>query len=136
MLDLLRFAAGITGTPAHALRTVISPDPSVCVVLASQGYPDKPRTGDRITGIPEAESLGATVFHAGTKMSGSDLVTSGGRVLGVTASGADLKAATAAAYAAAENDSLRWHAVSPRYRAKGPAALVDPVTLEFATVSS
>jgi phosphoribosylamine---glycine ligase len=102
LLDLLRFAAGTTGTPASALRTVISPDPSVCVVLAAQGYPDKPRTGDRITGITEAESQGATVFHAGTKMARGELVTSGGRVLGVTASGADLKAATTAAYAAAE----------------------------------
>jgi phosphoribosylamine---glycine ligase len=102
LLDLLRFAARITDTPAHALRTVVSPDPSVCVVLAAQGYPDKPQTGDRISGIAAAEGLGATVFHAGTKMSGADLVSSGGRVLGVTASRADLKAAIHAAYSAAE----------------------------------
>ena len=101
LLDLLCFAARITGKSAHALHTVVSPDPSVCVVLAAQGYPDKPRTGDRITGISAAESLSATVFHAGTKLSGSDLVTSGGRVLGVTASGADLRTAIQAAYTAA-----------------------------------
>ena len=101
LLDLLCFAAGITDKPAHALETVVSDDPSVCVVLAAHGYPDKPRTGDRIRGIPAAESLLTTVFHAGTKLSGSELVTSGGRVLGVTASGTDLKAAILSAYAAA-----------------------------------
>ncbi len=101
LLDLLCFAARITDKPAHALMTVVSPDPSVCVVLAAQGYPDKPRTGDRIKGIAAAESLLATVFHAGTRLSGSELVTSGGRVLGVTASGSDLQAAIQAAYGAA-----------------------------------
>ncbi len=101
LLDLLCFAARITDKPAHALMTVVSPDPSVCVVLAAQGYPDKPRTGDRIKGIAAAESLLATVFHAGTRLSGTELVTSGGRVLGVTASGYDLQAAIQAAYGAA-----------------------------------
>jgi len=74
--------------------------PSVCVVMASEGYPATPRTGDAISGIADAEALGAAVFHAGTKLSGSDLVTSGGRVLGVTASGPDLAAAIARSYAA------------------------------------
>jgi len=73
---------------------------SVCVTLAAQNYPGPPRTGDVITGIAEAEATGATVFHAGTKMEGDKLVTNGGRVLGVTASGATLRAAIDAAYAA------------------------------------
>ena len=98
LLDLLRFAARISDQPAHVLHTAVSPDPSVCVVLAARGYPGNPRTGGRITGIPAAESLSATIFHAGTKVSEGELVTSGGRVLGVTASGADLKAAIQAAY--------------------------------------
>jgi phosphoribosylamine--glycine ligase len=76
--------------------------PSVCVVMASAGYPATPRTGDAITGIAEAEALGATVFHAGTKVAGNELVTSGGRVLGVTASGDDLSAAIQRSYAAVE----------------------------------
>jgi phosphoribosylamine--glycine ligase len=71
---------------------------SVCVVLASKGYPDKPRTGDIITGIEEAEAAGATVFHAGTKKNGDKLVTNGGRVLGVTAGGATLRTAIDSAY--------------------------------------
>ena len=76
--------------------------PSVCVVMASDGYPGIPRTGDAITGTEEAEALGATVFHAGTRLAGSELVTSGGRVLGVTASGDDLAAAIQRSYAAVE----------------------------------
>ncbi|MFL6353751.1 MAG: phosphoribosylamine--glycine ligase [Bryobacteraceae bacterium] len=75
---------------------------SVCVVLAAKGYPGKARTGDVITGIEEAEATGATVFHAGTKKSGDQLVTGGGRVLGVTAGGATLQAAIDNAYAAVE----------------------------------
>ncbi|MEJ5370011.1 MAG: phosphoribosylamine--glycine ligase [Bryobacteraceae bacterium] len=78
------------------------PDPSVCVVLAAAGYPGKPRTGDPITGIEDAERRGAVVFHAGTKLDGGRLVTAGGRVLGVTASGATLEKAIAAAYHACE----------------------------------
>jgi phosphoribosylamine--glycine ligase len=74
---------------------------SVCLTLAAENYPAPPRTGDVITGIEEAEATGATVFHAGTKMEGDKLVTSGGRVLGVTATGDTLRAAIDAAYAAA-----------------------------------
>jgi phosphoribosylamine--glycine ligase len=76
------------------------PAPSVCVVMAAAGYPGTPRKGDLISGIEEAESLGATVFHAGTKAALEGAVTSGGRVLGVTASGDDLLAAIERSYAA------------------------------------
>lgn len=100
-LELLEFSAGLAGTPAARLQPEYSADPSVCVVLAAGGYPEQPRTGDEITGIGGAESLGAIVFQAGTKLAGQRLVTGGGRVLGVTASGADLAGAIEAAYAAA-----------------------------------
>jgi len=76
--------------------------PSVCIVLAAAGYPGKPRLGDVITGFTEAESDGAVVFHAGTKLSNEEIFTSGGRVLGVTASGDTLQAAIDAAYRAVE----------------------------------
>jgi phosphoribosylamine--glycine ligase len=76
--------------------------PSVCVVLASAGYPGSYETGKPIRGIAEAEATGATVFQAGTRAGASGVETSGGRVLGVTASGADLPAAIAAAYRALE----------------------------------
>jgi phosphoribosylamine--glycine ligase len=71
---------------------------SACVVLAALGYPDSPRTGDEITGIDTAESTGAKVFHAGTKLDGKRLLTSGGRVLGVTAQADSLRSAIDAAY--------------------------------------
>jgi len=74
--------------------------PTVCVVLAAGGYPGTPRKGDSISGIEEAEELGATVFHAGTQLGPNGLVTSGGRVLGVTASGDDLLTAIEQSYAA------------------------------------
>jgi phosphoribosylamine--glycine ligase len=67
--------------------------------MAAEGYPGKPRTGDAITGIEAAEATGATVFQAGTKATPAGLETAGGRVLGVTASGATLAAAIDNAYA-------------------------------------
>jgi phosphoribosylamine--glycine ligase len=75
--------------------------PSVCVVLASGGYPGAFETGKEITGITDAETTGATVFQAGTRMLHGRLETAGGRVLGVTASGADLQTAINEAYRAA-----------------------------------
>lgn len=77
-------------------------DPSVCVVMAAANYPATPHTGDRITGIDAAEALGATVFHAGTKLTTNGLATSGGRVLGVTHSGSTLPDAIENAYRAVE----------------------------------
>ena len=76
------------------------PHPSVCVVLASGGYPGKFDVGFPITGIENAESTGATVFHAGTRIQNGQLVNSSGRVLGVTVSGPDLPSAIDRAYAA------------------------------------
>jgi phosphoribosylamine---glycine ligase len=71
-------------------------DPSVCVVLAAEGYPGSVRTGDAITGLDQVHD--ATVFHAGTKIGENVLATSGGRVLGVTASGSTLDLARRNAY--------------------------------------
>jgi phosphoribosylamine--glycine ligase len=96
---LLRAATG--NLQGAALRW--KPEPSVCVVLAAHGYPGQVRTGDRISGL---ETIGAAgnvqVFQAGTKLGTQGLETSGGRVLGVTASGADLAAAVRNTYAAVE----------------------------------
>ena len=76
------------------------PGASVCVTLASQGYPGSPETGREIEGLPEAtEDL--VVFHAGTKRKGKAWTTSGGRVLGVTGVADDLPHAREKAYAAA-----------------------------------
>lgn len=75
---------------------------SVCVVMAAGGYPDKVDTGQFITGIGKAEDLGAFVFQSGTKLKNNALVTNGGRVLGVTALGEDIKNAIANVYNAIE----------------------------------
>ena len=77
--------------------------PSVCVVMASAGYPGSYAKGQPIHGLAEAARLPNTkVFHAGTARSGDQIVTAGGRVLGVTAWAKDLRGARDAAYAAVE----------------------------------
>jgi phosphoribosylamine---glycine ligase len=83
------------------------PDPAVCVVLAASGYPGKVRKGDAIEGQHlcndgRLDEYGAQVFQAGTALGPRGLETSGGRVLGVTASGSDLRLAIANAYAAVD----------------------------------
>ncbi len=79
------------------------PEAAVCVVMASGGYPGSYAKGKIITGLDAASALPRTkVFHAGTALKDGQIVTNGGRVLGVTALGKDLKAAQAAAYAAVE----------------------------------
>jgi phosphoribosylamine--glycine ligase len=73
---------------------------AVCVVLASGGYPGKYETGKPITGVEDAASIeGVTVFHAGTKLDGGQVVTAGGRVLGVTGVGESFREARDRAYA-------------------------------------
>ncbi|NJK73124.1 MAG: phosphoribosylamine--glycine ligase [Richelia sp. CSU_2_1] len=78
------------------------PGAAVCVVLASGGYPGNYRKGKLISGIEEAEAKGAQVFHAGTQLKNQQLVTEGGRVLGVTATGDTLEQAISQAYAAVD----------------------------------
>ena len=101
--DLLPWlvAAAAGKLPPGAPRA--QPGVACCVVLAAAGYPDKTRLGDPIDGLPQpADDL--RVFHAGTRArEGDRLLTAGGRVLGVTARGADLDAARARAYGAIEN---------------------------------
>ena len=99
LVDLLE--ASIDGTLAgHELRW--SPQAAVCVVMASGGYPGSYEKGKVITGIADADDLpGVKVFHAGTKLDDENVVTSGGRVLGVTALGQGLQVARDLAYKAA-----------------------------------
>ena len=75
---------------------------AACIVLASGGYPGKYESGKAITGLADAEAAGATVYHAGTRLTDAGYVTAGGRVLGVTALGDTLAEAIRRAYAAAE----------------------------------
>ena len=98
LVDL--FEACVDGTlDQHTLAW--SPRSAVCVVMASGGYPESYEKGKVISGLGDADSLeDVKVFHAGTKLAGEDVVTSGGRVLGVTALGEDLASAREKAYAA------------------------------------
>jgi phosphoribosylamine---glycine ligase len=79
-----------------------SPDWAVTLVLASRGYPASSSKGDPISGLDEAEALGAEVLHAGTTEYGGRIITAGGRVLNVTGTGASPAEARERAYAAAE----------------------------------
>ena len=78
------------------------PGSAVCVVAASEGYPGSYQKGMEIKGIEEAQALGAIVFHAGTKLQQQNLVTDGGRVLGITAVGENFKDAIQKTYQALE----------------------------------
>ncbi|MBD8606934.1 phosphoribosylamine--glycine ligase [Aeromicrobium sp. CFBP 8757] len=81
---------------------------SVTVVVASEGYPESPVTGDEITGVDAANALdGVDVIHAGTAVVDGRLVTAGGRVLSVTAVGADLAEARERAYAGVDRIAIR-----------------------------
>src|SRR5436190_8229500 len=101
LLELLD--ASLAGT-LDKIEMKWSPEPSVCVVMASKGYPGPIEKGKIIAGLDDAGKLPATkVFHAGTARDGDHIVTSGGRVLGVTAWGTDLSTARRAAYQAVEN---------------------------------
>lgn len=73
-------------------------DAAVTVVMASEGYPDEYRTGLEIFGIEEAETAGCTVYHAGTRLKDGRLITVGGRVLSVTATGRAVDQAARRAY--------------------------------------
>ncbi len=84
---------------------------AACIVMTSGGYPDKFKKGLPISGIPMGTN-DLKVFHAGTAMKNDQLVTSGGRVLGVTARGTDLKEALKTAYEAA--GKIRWDGVHYR----------------------
>lgn len=78
-------------------------EPAVCVVMASGGYPDSYKRGYEIKGLEDAEENGAVVFHAGTSLEDGKIINTGGRVLGVTAKGKDIKTAIANAYEAVGN---------------------------------
>ena len=91
--------AAATGGLAEVDPPRWKPGAAVAVVMASAGYPESSSSGDVITGAGSAEAIpDVHVIHAGTALDGADLVTAGGRVLAVVATGPDLAAARAAAY--------------------------------------
>jgi len=101
--DLAEILRAVAAGNLQSSKLRWKPGASVCVVLASGGYPGKFESGKHIEGLTAVSQItGVKVLHAGTKRVGQSLVTNGGRVLGVTAMGTSLPAALSAAYAACE----------------------------------
>jgi phosphoribosylamine--glycine ligase len=130
---LLRADFDLAAACAEAARGELSPmqakssaAASVCVVVASEGYPEDPKIGKEITGLDAAATVpGAIVFHAGTRREGEKFYTTGGRVLSVAASGDDLAAASGIAYEAASRikiDGARYRKDIGRPKVAGRAA--------------
>ena len=105
LVDVLE--ATIDGRLDELAPLAWDPRPSVCVVMASEGYPGRYEKGKVVSGLDEATALAdVKVFHAGTQLSGGQVVTSGGRVLAVTALGNNIAAAKLQAYTAVK--CIRW----------------------------
>lgn len=100
--DLLAALAAAASGSLDGVRLGLSADAAVTVVLAAGGYPASGDHGTPIEGVGDAEAAGAVVFHAGTALSEGQLVTNGGRLLGVTGTGPSLADARSHAYAAAD----------------------------------
>ncbi len=119
------FEATIAGR-LDSIKMKIDPSPSVCVVMASGGYPGSYEKGKVIKGLLNASKVpDVVVFHAGTAIKNSRTVTAGGRVLGVTATGKDLKRAIDRAYSAV--DKIQWTGCCFR-RDIGAKALKRPIS--------
>lgn len=114
------FEACIDGT-LDQVELEFEDNAAVCVVLASDGYPLSYEKGFPIEGLDEFQKHeGYYCFHAGTKFDGDTIVTNGGRVLGVTAKGKDLKEARANAYAATE-----WVSFANKYKRNDIGKAID-----------
>jgi len=101
--DLLEVMLAVCDVKLDEITLKWDPRPAVCVVMASGGYPGNYEKGKKITGIDQAEQIeDVAVFHAGTAEKDGELVTAGGRVLGVTALGQTITEAKAKAYEAVE----------------------------------
>jgi phosphoribosylamine--glycine ligase len=101
--DLLEALAACAAGDLTGVALPASKQSAVTVVLAAGDYPERGDVGTPIEGVAEAEAAGALVFHAGTAVREGQLVTNGGRILGVTALGDSLAAARATAYEAASH---------------------------------
>jgi phosphoribosylamine--glycine ligase len=110
--DLLRLLVAASAGRLDGMPAPSSTGAAVTVVLAAGSYPGAGDTGSPIGGIPEAESAGAIVFHAGTARAGGELVTNGGRILAVTGVGETLGEARSCAYGGVERISF----AGARYR--------------------
>jgi phosphoribosylamine--glycine ligase len=101
--DLLELLVACTEEDLHGREISWSTERAVCVVLASEGYPESPSEGDELSGLEDVRRLpGVHLYHAATRQEGDLLYTSGGRVLNVVGTGPSIMEARARAYAAVE----------------------------------
>jgi len=101
--DLLEVLLAVCDGKLDEVTLRWDPRPAVCVVMSSGGYPGDYEKGNPISGLDEVKKLpDVMVFHAGTKEENGEIVTDGGRVLGVTAIGDTIKDAQQKAYAAVD----------------------------------
>ncbi len=100
--DIMDIFEAINNETLSDLNIEWSDNAAACVVIASGGYPKSYPKGLEITGLENGQHEGVIVYHAGTALDENKLVTSGGRVLGITALGADLKDALDKAYKAVD----------------------------------
>jgi phosphoribosylamine---glycine ligase len=107
--DLLEIMLAVCDQRLGDVTLEWKPGASCCIVMAAEGYPDTPRSGDVISGLEEAGAdPDVQIFHAGTKRNANgDIVTAGGRVLSVVATGADLEEARRRAYQAVARIDFR-----------------------------
>lgn len=97
--DLVEVMEAVVDTKLDSISLEYDPRPTVCVVMASGGYPGSYEKGKPISGLAEADKMeDVVVFHAGTTLDGENVVNAGGRVLGVTAIGESLASAVDKAY--------------------------------------
>ena len=104
--DLVEILLACTNGMLKKQKIKWSEKSACCVVCASGGYPGKYETGKTISGLDTIHNKSVVVFHAGTKMNGNKAVTNGGRVLGVTAVGENLKTALSKSYDAIKSISF------------------------------
>jgi phosphoribosylamine--glycine ligase len=111
--DLVPVLEAAVDRRLHEVEIAWRPEPAVCVVMAAAGYPGAHDRGKPIAGLRAAARLkDVVVFHAGTALAGGKVVTNGGRVLAVTALGADVAEAIARAYRAVEK--IHWEGMHYR----------------------
>jgi phosphoribosylamine---glycine ligase len=111
--DLVEALCAVADAKLDTIQLKWADDPAVCVVMAAKGYPGSYPKGQVISGLEEAAKTGAVVFHAGTKRNADgEIVTNGGRVLGVTARGANIAEAVKNAYKAVK--CIHWDGVQYR----------------------
>jgi phosphoribosylamine--glycine ligase len=104
--DLTELCEAALDRRLDQIQAIWDQRPALGVVMAAEGYPDAPRTGAVISGLDQAAKLPGKIFHAGTKLSGDEVLVSGGRVLCATGMGATVAEAQRAAYALA--DAVHW----------------------------